>query len=136
MDAAGTRFVEVVWPKVANSDNHSWDVHVGLSGRMKNQNSPMLDAGLSALIADLDDRGGDLISIAGAPPDLVEPPGGCRFAPRCPFARGKCSEPPPLVEREAGHWAACHFAGEAEAFRRAGRVAITWERSAAARASL
>ena len=54
---AGTRFVEVNWPKVANSDNHSWDVHVGLSTRMKNQAAPMLDAGLSALIADLDDRG-------------------------------------------------------------------------------
>jgi len=54
---AGTRVVEVVWPKVANSDNHSWDVHVGLSGRMKNQSGPMLDSGLSSLIADLDDRG-------------------------------------------------------------------------------
>jgi uncharacterized protein (DUF1501 family) len=54
---AGTRVVEVVWPKVANSDNHSWDVHVGLSGRMKNQAAPMLDSGLSSLIADLDDRG-------------------------------------------------------------------------------
>jgi hypothetical protein len=54
---AGTRFVEVNWPKVANSDNHSWDVHQGLSARMKNQSAPMLDAGLSALIADLDERG-------------------------------------------------------------------------------
>ncbi len=54
---AGTRFVEVNWPKVANSDNHSWDHHAGLSGRMKNQSGPMLDAGLSALIADLDQRG-------------------------------------------------------------------------------
>jgi hypothetical protein len=54
---AGTRFVEVNWPKVANSDNHSWDVHVGLSGRMKNQAAPMLDNGLSALIEDLDQRG-------------------------------------------------------------------------------
>ncbi|HEX3726300.1 MAG TPA: DUF1501 domain-containing protein [Pirellulales bacterium] len=54
---AGTRVVEVVWPKVANSDNHSWDVHVGLSGRMRNQSGPMLDAGLSTLIADLDERG-------------------------------------------------------------------------------
>ncbi len=54
---AGTRFVEVNWPKVANSDNHSWDVHVGLSKRMKVQAAPMLDAGLSALIADLDERG-------------------------------------------------------------------------------
>ena len=54
---AGTRFVEVVWPKVANSDNHSWDVHTGLSKRMKDQSAPMLDAGLSALIEDLDARG-------------------------------------------------------------------------------
>jgi uncharacterized protein (DUF1501 family) len=54
---AGTRFVEVVWPKVANSDNHSWDVHTGLTTRMKNQAAPMLDGGLSALIADLSDRG-------------------------------------------------------------------------------
>src|SRR5262249_14832311 len=54
---AGTRFVEVVWPKVANSDNHSWDVHSGLSSRMKTQSAPMLDAGLSALIEDLDQRG-------------------------------------------------------------------------------
>jgi hypothetical protein len=54
---AGTRFVEVNWPKVANSDNHSWDVHSGLSTRMKTQAAPMLDAGLSALLADLDERG-------------------------------------------------------------------------------
>jgi uncharacterized protein (DUF1501 family) len=54
---AGTRVVEVNWPKVANSDNHSWDVHRGLSKRMKDQSGPMLDAGLSALISDLDERG-------------------------------------------------------------------------------
>ena len=54
---AGTRVVEVVWPKVANSDNHSWDHHVGLSYRIKNQSGPMLDQGLSALFEDLDDRG-------------------------------------------------------------------------------
>jgi uncharacterized protein (DUF1501 family) len=54
---AGTRVVEVIWPKVANSDNHSWDHHSNLSQRMKNQSAPMLDAGLSALIADLDERG-------------------------------------------------------------------------------
>ena len=54
---AGTRVVEVIWPKVANSDNHSWDVHTGLTDRMKKQSAPMLDAGLSALIGDLDERG-------------------------------------------------------------------------------
>lgn len=54
---AGTRVVEVIWPKVANSDNHSWDHHSGLSKRMKDQSAPMLDAGLSTLIEDLDERG-------------------------------------------------------------------------------
>jgi hypothetical protein len=54
---AGTRVVEVIWPKVANSDNHSWDHHKDLSKRMKNQSAPMLDGGLSALIEDLDERG-------------------------------------------------------------------------------
>jgi hypothetical protein len=54
---AGTRVVEVIWPKIANSDNHSWDMHSDLPKRLKNQAAPMLDAGLSALITDLDDRG-------------------------------------------------------------------------------
>ncbi len=54
---AGTRVVEVVWPKVANSDNHSWDQHKDLSKRMKNQSAPMFDRGLSGLIEDLDQRG-------------------------------------------------------------------------------
>jgi hypothetical protein len=54
---AGTRVVEVIWPKVANSDNHSWDHHVGLSKRMKDQSGPMLDQGLSALFDDLDASG-------------------------------------------------------------------------------
>ncbi|MBX9789951.1 MAG: DUF1501 domain-containing protein [Pirellulales bacterium] len=54
---AGTRFVEVNWPKVANSDNHSWDTHTGLTHRIKNQAAPLLDGALSSLIADLDERG-------------------------------------------------------------------------------
>jgi uncharacterized protein (DUF1501 family) len=54
---AGTRVVEVIWPKVANSDNHSWDHHVGLTERMKNKSGPMLDTGLAAFFADMDSRG-------------------------------------------------------------------------------
>jgi hypothetical protein len=54
---AGTRVVQVNWPKVANSDRHSCDVHTGLSSRMKNESGPMLDAGLSGLFTDLDERG-------------------------------------------------------------------------------
>jgi uncharacterized protein (DUF1501 family) len=54
---AGTRVVEVNWPKVANSDNHSWDTHTDLSKRLKNQAAPLFDAGFAALLSDLDERG-------------------------------------------------------------------------------
>ncbi|MEM9702366.1 MAG: DUF1501 domain-containing protein, partial [Planctomycetota bacterium] len=54
---AGTRVVEVIWPKQANSDNHSWDQHVGLTSRMKDRSGPMFDTGLAALLEDMDDRG-------------------------------------------------------------------------------
>ena len=54
---AGTRVVEVVWPKVANSDFHSWDHHLDLTNRMRDRSGPMLDGGLSALLTDLDERG-------------------------------------------------------------------------------
>ncbi|MCX6882107.1 MAG: DUF1501 domain-containing protein [Verrucomicrobia bacterium] len=54
---AGTRVVEVIWPKVANSDNHSWDQHADLSRRMKDNSGPMFDQGLATFIADMDERG-------------------------------------------------------------------------------
>jgi hypothetical protein len=54
---AGTRVVEVIWPKVANSDNHSWDHHSDLTKRMRDQSGPMLDRGLAAFIDDMDQRG-------------------------------------------------------------------------------
>jgi hypothetical protein len=54
---AGTKVVEVIWPKVANSDNHSWDMHTGLTSRMKDQAAPMFDKAFAAFIDDLDSRG-------------------------------------------------------------------------------
>jgi uncharacterized protein (DUF1501 family) len=54
---AGTKVVEVIWPKVANSDNHSWDHHVDLTNRMRDRSGPMLDQGLSGLLTDMDERG-------------------------------------------------------------------------------
>ena len=54
-----------------------------------------------------------LKSIPGSPPDLVNPPKGCRFHPRCKLAKAICmEEEPPLVELVPGHYAACHFARE------------------------
>ncbi|MGE5511884.1 MAG: ABC transporter ATP-binding protein [Bacteroidota bacterium] len=49
-----------------------------------------------------------LEAIAGVVPSLLNPPRGCRFAPRCRFATAVCLEaPPPLREVEAGHKVAC-----------------------------
>jgi oligopeptide/dipeptide ABC transporter ATP-binding protein len=52
-------------------------------------------------------RHGRLTAIPGRPPDLVDPPPACRFAPRCPFAHlgDSCAvEPPELRELRHGHW--------------------------------
>ena len=54
---AGTRFVQVNWPKVANSDRHSWDVHKGLEPRMKDDAGPRFDPGFATLIEDMDQKG-------------------------------------------------------------------------------
>jgi len=52
-----------------------------------------------------------LEAITGRPPDLVNPPTGCKFAPRCPYAQEKCvQEEPALVDVETpGHLFRCHF---------------------------
>jgi peptide/nickel transport system ATP-binding protein len=49
-----------------------------------------------------------LKSLAGTPPNLIHPPSGCRFHPRCPFVMEKCSsEEPFLAEHGADHKSAC-----------------------------
>jgi peptide/nickel transport system ATP-binding protein len=48
-----------------------------------------------------------LLGIPGRPPSLLEPPTGCRFKARCPFAMEKCDEQPPFCPLEPGHEAAC-----------------------------
>ncbi|ADM28661.1 oligopeptide/dipeptide ABC transporter, ATPase subunit [Ignisphaera aggregans DSM 17230] len=49
-----------------------------------------------------------LSGLAGTPPSLFNPPPGCRFHPRCPFAMDICrKEEPPLLEIEPGHFVAC-----------------------------
>ena len=46
--------------------------------------------------------------IPGTPPDLINPPPGCRFHPRCPLAEEKCKyESPPLIEVEKNRYVAC-----------------------------
>ncbi len=49
-----------------------------------------------------------LLSIPGAPPNMLTPPAGCPFQPRCPHAMVICAEEPPEVHTlSGGHRAAC-----------------------------
>ncbi len=49
-----------------------------------------------------------LAPLEGEPPDLLQPPAGCRFHPRCPFATERCfTEEPPLADIGGGHRVAC-----------------------------
>ena len=51
------------------------------------------------------------VPIVGELPNPANPPKGCYFHPRCPYAEAVCSEEePPLQEVEPGQFAACHFA--------------------------
>lgn len=51
--------------------------------------------------------------IEGSPPDLINPPIGCRFSPRCPYRQPICSQvDPPQIQLSPVHFSACHFAGQ------------------------
>ncbi|WP_421992271.1 ABC transporter ATP-binding protein [Roseococcus sp.] len=66
--------------------------------------------GLLGAAPRLDSKRPRLASIEGTVPDLRDPPPGCRFAPRCPFALEICATMPPLREIAPEHFAACHRA--------------------------
>jgi len=60
-----------------------------------------------------------LESIPGSPPDLIEPPEGCKFHARCRFATAECAlTPPPLEYTGEQHSVACYHADQVLATRR------------------
>jgi len=65
------------------------------------------------LIANFPSVSGDKKSfepIFGSPPNLISPPTGCRFHPRCPYVEDICrKEDPKIVELKRGHFVACHL---------------------------
>jgi peptide/nickel transport system ATP-binding protein len=84
--------------------------------------------GLQNAFPNLADPDQTLISIEGYPPDLVDPPKGCRFNTRCPFAIERCfHEEPPLIEVAPNHQAACHRWQEVDLLRAKAKEAATWQ---------
>lgn len=83
--------------------------------------------GLRNAFPDLASAAGDLTPIEGSPPNLMTPPPGCRFAPRCPFAEPRCTDiQPPLKDLGQGHIAACHRLEESKEMRIKARLPETW----------
>ncbi len=71
---------------------------------------------------------GLLTPIEGAPPSLVNPPDGCRFAARCPFAIAVCSHTDPAFQNTTpDHAVACHRADEATELRERAKLYETWQ---------
>ncbi len=65
-------------------------------------------AGLMASIPSIHGEKRDLVTLGGEPPNLLHPPSGCRFHPRCARATGICIEQePPFQDYGNGHYAAC-----------------------------
>jgi peptide/nickel transport system ATP-binding protein len=59
------------------------------------------------------DRRKTLSIIPGNIPNLIDPPSGCRFHPRCKYATEKCAESTPVLEQvEADHFVSCYHWGE------------------------
>lgn len=83
--------------------------------------------GLTNAFPTLEGAQRELISIPGSPPDLLNPPSGCRFAERCPFATERCvNEIPRLHPVGEDRQAACHYPDQAEAFRVKAALNQTW----------
>ena len=71
---------------------------------------PYTEALLSAVPVPMPGAQRERIILKGDVPSPINPPKGCRFHTRCPYAFDRCrSEEPPLRETDGGHWAACHL---------------------------
>ncbi len=63
----------------------------------------------AALPAHPDDMGDEIV-LTGEVPSPINPPSGCNFHPRCPFAMDRCSvDEPELKETDSGHLLSCHL---------------------------
>jgi len=69
--------------------------------------------GLLSAVPRLADTAGTLRGIPGQIPNLLAPPAGCRFAPRCPTATSLCQRERPELRIIGGSAVACHHAGAA-----------------------
>jgi peptide/nickel transport system ATP-binding protein len=71
---------------------------------------PYTKALFSAALPSHPDTEQEEIILTGEVPSPINPPAGCRFHPRCPFAMAECSQvTPPVKEMAPGHVVSCHL---------------------------
>jgi len=71
---------------------------------------PYTEALLASIPEPDPDHASDHKALSGELPSPLDPPSGCRFRTRCPYAQARCAaEEPPLREVSPGHQVACHF---------------------------
>ncbi|HVN72635.1 MAG TPA: oligopeptide/dipeptide ABC transporter ATP-binding protein, partial [Desulfomonilia bacterium] len=63
--------------------------------------------GLLASIPNIKLEQPKLVTMPGSPPDLVDPPSGCVFHPRCPFMMGICVTERPMIFERKTHLVSC-----------------------------
>jgi peptide/nickel transport system ATP-binding protein len=87
--------------------------------------------GLRNAFPDLMSDALELVPIGGSPPDLGDPPPGCRFAPRCPFVLGACTTSAALIgnDKKQAHASACLRDDESDSLRKSAMDPATWQRS-------
>jgi peptide/nickel transport system ATP-binding protein len=101
--------------------------HASTAVLFENMKMPYTEALLSSIPKLGEASHTRLATIPGRPPDLVHPPVGCKFAPRCGYVQDRCrEEEPPLLDAAPGHQFRCWFpVGTPE-----GRAAFEANRSA------
>jgi oligopeptide/dipeptide ABC transporter ATP-binding protein len=69
----------------------------------------------------------EVVAIPGDPARFATSPDHCPFIERCPFSQPVCRERRPEPQPVApGHWAACHFVGNAASMRTRAEDPLTW----------
>lgn len=103
-------------------------IEIGSSHEIFKQSTHPYTIGLRNSFPSLEmlSEGAELVSIPGAPPNLIDPPSGCRFASRCPFATTECEREPDLAHVGNGHQSKCHYNDRSQQFRDKGMQVETW----------
>ncbi|MDA4132719.1 MAG: ABC transporter ATP-binding protein, partial [Thaumarchaeota archaeon] len=86
-------------------------VEIGTTEQLLEKSRHPYSHSLIKAVPTLYGKASDVKSIPGSPPNMTQHMEGCRFRERCAYAQQVCADQyPALVELEAGHLSACHFA--------------------------